>query len=269
MIHPTAIIHPKAQVHESAQVGPYTVIDADVELGPDCVVGPHVYITGKTRIGSGNRFFAGSVIGEAPQDLKYSGALTGVQIGDRNVFREHVTVHRSSKPEEDTVLGSDNFLMANAHVAHNCRLHNHVIMANGSLLGGHAEIYDRAFISGNCLVHQFTRVGTLAMMQGGSGASKDVPPFTIAHNINSLAGLNIIGMRRAGINSADRLEVKRLYHLLFRSPEGGFQKAFARAQGEFSSGIARQVFDFLAGAKRGVCMASPSQTTGTQETGEE
>lgn len=267
MIHPTAIINPKAQVHESVQVGPYAVIDADVELGADCIVGPHVYITGKTRIGSGNRFFAGCVIGEAPQDLKYSGALTGVRIGDRNVFREHVTVHRSTKPEEDTIIGSDNFLMANAHVAHNCRLHNSVIMANGALLGGHAEIFDRAFISGNCLVHQFTRVGTLAMMQGGSAASKDVPPFTIAHHVNTLAGLNVVGMRRAGINSADRLELKKLYHLLYRAPEHGFRHALAATQSKFSSGVAQQVFEFLSGAKRGICMAS-SSIAGTQKTDE-
>ena len=251
------------------RVGPYSVIDADVELGAECVVGPHVYVTGRTRIGSGNRFFAGCVIGEAPQDLKYTGTPTGVLIGDRNVFREHVTVHRSTRPEEDTIVGSDNFLMANAHVAHNCRLHNSVILANGALLGGHAEIYDRAFISGNCMVHQFTRVGTLAMLQGGSGVSKDVPPFTIAHHINSLAGLNVVGMRRAGINSADRLELKKLYRLLYLAPEHGFQNAFAAARGQFSSGVARQVFEFLSGAKRGICMATSSRTPRTPKNASE
>ncbi|MPN29309.1 Acyl-[acyl-carrier-protein]--UDP-N-acetylglucosamine O-acyltransferase [bioreactor metagenome] len=155
------------------------------------------------------------------------------------------------------------------HVAHNCRLHNAVIMANGALLGGHAEIFDRAFISGNCMVHQFTRVGTLALMQGGSAASKDVPPFTITHHINTLAGLDVVGMRRAGINSADRLELKKLYHFLYRAPDHGFRNALAAAQGQFSSGVARQVFEFLSVAKRGICMASSSRATGTQETGED
>ena len=125
-------------------------------------------------------FHAGSVIGDAPQDLKYQDEPTRLRIGDRNVFREHVTVHRSNSLDTETVIGSDNFLMVNAHVGHNCMLGNHVIMANGVLLAGHVEVGDRAFISGNCLVHQFCRIGTLALMQGGAAISQDLPPFTVA-----------------------------------------------------------------------------------------
>ena len=261
MIHPTAIIHPNARLHESVQVGPYAVIDADVELGAECIVGPHVYITGKTRAGSGNRFYAGCVIGEAPQDLKYSGVPTSVRIGDRNVFREHVTVHRATTPEGVTVIGSGNFLMANAHVAHNCHIHDSVILANGALLGGHATVFDKAFISGNCMVHQFTRIGTLALMQGGAGTSKDVPPFTIAHNVNTIAGLNIVGLRRAGVSAAERLELKKLYHRLFRSPHQNFRQALAAAHKDFSSPVAKVMFDFIAQAKRGVCADSAGAQT--------
>ncbi len=238
----------------NVEIGPYVVIDAQVELGPDCRVGPHVYLTGRTTIGAGNRFFAGCVIGEAPQDLKYSGAPTGLRIGERNVFREHVTVHRSAKSGEDTVIGSGNFLMAGAHVAHNCQIHDSVIIANGALLGGHVTVFDRAFISGNCLVHQFTRVGSLALMQGGAGVSKDVPPFTIARQVNTLAGLNTVGLRRAGLAASERLELKQIYHRLFRSPLGGFKAAVAAAEKEFASPSARRLFAFLAEAKRGVCL---------------
>jgi UDP-N-acetylglucosamine acyltransferase len=252
MIHPTAIIHPKAQLHPGVRVGPYAVIDEGVELGADCIVGPHVYLTGVTRIGARNRFHAGSVIGDAPQDLKYAHEPTRLQIGDDNVFREHVTVHRSNKLAEDTVIGSNNFLMANTHIAHNCRLGNHVILANGALLGGHVTVQDRAFISGNCLLHQFVTVGTLAIMQGGAGISKDLPPFTIATGTNSLCGLNIIGLRRAGLNAADRIELKRIYRALFRS---GLNRApaleAARAEAKSVTGIA--LVAFVAESKRGCC----------------
>ncbi len=252
MIHPTAVVHSQAELDSTVEVGPYAVIDQGVRLGAGCIVGPHVYLTGLTTIGENNRFFAGCVIGEAPQDLKYHGEPTGLRIGDRNVFREHVTVHRSTHPGEETVLGSDIFLMANAHVGHNCRLGNAVIMANGTLLGGHVHIADRGFISGNCLVHQFTRVGTLALMQGGSAISKDLPPYTIAMGDNTICGLNTIGLRRAGISSADRTELRRLYQALFRSGLA-LRAALAKAQPEFTGAAARELLNFLGESRRGVC----------------
>ena len=191
MIHATAIIHPNARLDSTVDVGPYAVIDSDVAIGPHCVVGPNVYLTGHTTIGAHNRFHAGCVVGDAPQDLKYQNEPTRLKIGDNNVFREHFTVHRSAKLEGETVIGSDNFLMANSHVAHNCCLGDYVIMANGALLGGHVTVGDRAFISGNCIVHQFVRVGTLALMQGGSAISKDLPPFTVARGDNGICGLKV------------------------------------------------------------------------------
>jgi UDP-N-acetylglucosamine acyltransferase len=255
MIHSTAIIHPKAKLDATVQVGPFAVIDSGVELGANCVVGPHVYLTGETKIGIANRFHAGCVIGDAPQDLKYQNEPTRLRIGDDNVFREHVTVHRSTKPDAETFVGSHNFFMANSHVAHNCAIGDHVILANGALLGGHAVVQDRAFISGNCLVHQFTRVGTLALMQGGAAISMDLPPFTIAQRENEICGLNVIGLRRAGFTAEQRLELKRLYHLLFRGGKN-LREALAEAQKEFASAPARVLLDFIAGAKRGVCADS-------------
>ena len=252
MIHPTAIIHPKAKLDSTVQVGPYAVIDEGVALGAECILGPHVYLTGLTTIGAQNRFHAGCVIGDAPQDLKYDGTPTRLRIGERNVFREHVTVHRSTKADAETIIGSNNFLMANAHVAHNCAVGDHVILANGALLGGYAVVQDRAFISGNCLVHQFCRVGTLAMMQGGSAISMDLPPFTIASRTNDMCGLNVVGLRRAGFKAEQRIELKQVYQLLFRSGKN-LRMAVAEAREKFASAPAKILLDFIAQAKRGVC----------------
>jgi UDP-N-acetylglucosamine acyltransferase len=252
MIHPSAIIHPQAKLNSTVEVGPYAVIDGGVELGANCVVGPHVYLTGETKIGSHNSFHAGCVIGDAPQDLKYKNEPTRVRIGDHNVFREGVTVHRATKTDGETVIGSNNFLMANSHVGHNCELGNHIIIANGAMLGGHATVQDRAFISGNCLVHQFVRVGTLAIMQGGSAISKDLPPFTIARGDNGICGLNAIGLRRAGFTAEQRLELKKLYHALFRGG-GNFRAAIELAQKNFHSAPVKILLEFVANAKRGLC----------------
>jgi UDP-N-acetylglucosamine acyltransferase len=259
MIHPTAIIHPMAHLDFDVEVGPFSVIDQGVTVGPGCVIGPHVHLTGQTVIGKSNRFHTGCVIGDAPQDLKYKGDPTGLRIGDHNVFREHVTVHRSTLVGEETIIGSNNFLMANSHAGHNAQVGNHVIIANGALLAGHASVDDRAFISGNCLVHQFTRVGTLALMQGGSAISKDLPPYTIARGDNGICGLNTIGLRRAGFTGPERLELKRLYHSLFRSGRK-MREAIDDAMKEFTAGPARVLLEFVAAARRGVCADSGART---------
>jgi len=252
MIHPTAIIDAKAELDPTVEVGPYAVIDAHVTLGPGCRVGPHVYITGHTRIGADNRFYAGCVVGEAPQDVKYKDEPTELRVGDNNLVREGATIHRSAREGEATVIGSNNFLMVNSHIAHNVILGDHVILANGALLAGHVEVGDRVFISGNCLVHQFCRVGTLAIMQGGSAISRDLPPYTVARWYNGMCGLNAIGLRRAGLSNEERLELKTLYHHLFRT-EMNLSEALAQARKEFTSAPAKVLLDFVASAKRGVC----------------
>lgn len=252
MIHSTAVIHPKAKLDSTVRVGPYVVIDERVEIGPGCSIGPHVHITGVTTIGAHNAFHAGCVIGDAPQDLKYDGAPTRLRIGDHNVFREHVTANRSTTAGEETLIGSHNFLMQHCHVAHNCAVGNHVIMAGGALLGGHAVVQDRAFISGNCLVHQFTRVGTLSMMQGGAAISKDLPPFTVAREYNGICGLNIVGLRRAGFTAGQRMELKQLYRALFRDGQP-LKAAIAGARLKFQGAASRLLLDFLESSSRGVC----------------
>jgi UDP-N-acetylglucosamine acyltransferase len=261
MIHASAVVHPQARLDPSVEVGPYAVIDASVELGAHCTVGPNVYLTGRTSIGAHNQFHAGCVIGDAPQDLKYKGAPTRLRIGEHNTFREHVTVHRSNSTAEDTVIGSHNFLMAHCHVAHNCQLGDHIIIANGALLAGHVTVQDRAFISGNCFIHQFCRVGTLALMQGGAGISKDLPPYTVARlGGNTLGGLNTVGLRRAGFGAQQRSELKRLYHMLFYA-KGDFAQALAAARVNFTSPEAKVMLDFVGQAKRGVCMAKSAHAS--------
>jgi UDP-N-acetylglucosamine acyltransferase len=252
MIHSTAVIHPRAQLDPTVTVGPYAVIDEAVVIGPNCVIGPHVYITGVTSIGANNRFHAGAVIGDAPQDFTYKGASTQVHIGDNNTFREYVTVHRGTALGHRTSVGSNNLLMAACHVAHDVTVGDHTVLVNGCLLGGHAVVGDRAMISGNCLVHQFVRVGTLTLMQGGAAISKDLPPFTIARGDNGICGLNVIGLRRAGFTSEQRLELRRLYFALFRSGLK-LSTATAKARTEFTSDLANVMLDFVSSSKRGVC----------------
>lgn len=252
MIHPTAVIDPRAEIDPSCDIGPYAIIDAHVVLGAECWVGPHVHVTGHTTIGRGNRFHAGCVIGEAPQDFKYKNEPTRLTIGEGNVFREHVTVHRSNQLAEATTIGSNNLFMVHSHVGHNSAIGNHVVIANGAMLGGHVAVEDRAFISGNCLVHQFTRIGTLALMQGGAGISKDLPPYTVARGDNGICGLNTVGLKRAGFTSEQRLELKRLYHRLFRRADT-LQSALAAVEAEFASATAQKLIQFVRASKRGVC----------------
>jgi len=267
VIHPTAVIHPKARLDSTVVVGPYAVIDEHVTVGAHCTLGPHVYLTGHTTIGVHNRFHAGCVIGDAPQDLKYKGEPTRLRIGDHNLFREHVTVHRSNKLAEDTVIGSHNFLMQHSHVGHNATLGGHVTLAGGAMLAGHVTVGDRAILSGNCLVHQFVRIGPLAMIQGGTAISQDLPPFCIAHGVNSLAGLNIVGLRRAGFTDGQRLELRKLYRLLFRG-SGLLRERIEKARNEFSSEPTRLLIEFVASSKRGVCSRSGRGDDG-EETADE
>jgi len=268
MVHATAVIHPKARIAAGVEIGPYAVIDENVEIETGCEIGPHVYLTGATIIGTNNRIHAGAVIGDLPQDLRFKGGETKVVIGNDNVIREHVTIHRSNKMEEFTQIGSNNLLMAHCHIAHNCVLGNHVIIGGGALIAGHASIADNVFLSGNCLVHQFVRVGRLALMQGSAGISKDLPPFTIAQKGNELGGLNTIGLRRAGFSNEERLELRRLYHALFRS-RLKLRDALEKAQAEFTSPNARVLLDFMASGKRGFCAGRSVSPRAADIAGEE
>src|SRR5437867_2966371 len=192
-VHPTAIIEPAVRLAADVAVGPYAVLEGTIELGPGCVVKPHAHLIGPLIIGPNNTICSGAVIGERPQHLKYDGPTTGIVIGGGNVFREHVTVH-SGSTEAGTRIGDQNYLMVSSHVAHDCTVGHRCIFANGALLGGHCEVSDAAFLSGNSAVHQFSRVGRLSMMSGGATTTKDVPPFLMQEGRNRVVGVNVVGM---------------------------------------------------------------------------
>jgi UDP-N-acetylglucosamine acyltransferase len=215
-IHPTAIISPEAELADDVVIGPYVVIEGAVRIGPGCVLRPHVHLCGPLAMGRGNKVFAGSVLGERPQHVNYRDEATGVEIGDHNIFRENVTVHRGTTHSWMTRIGNRNFFMAGSHVAHDCQVGNRCIFANGALLGGHCVIEDNVFLSGNSAVHQFARVGRLALLSGASASTKDIPPFIIQQRIDVVVGVNVVGMRRAAI-SRDQIDaVRQAYHILYR-----------------------------------------------------
>jgi len=253
-IHPTAIVDSRAEIDASAEIGPYVVIDGPVRIGPGTRLLAHVTVVGDTVLGAENVLYPGVHIGHEPQDLAYRGAPTGVRIGHRNVLREGVVVHRGTQPGTCTEVGSDVFLMSNAHVAHNCRVENHVILASGALLGGHVHLGERAFISGNCVVHQFVRVGRLAILRGLSRTSRDVPPFALMDNTHEVHGINRVGLRRAGFDAARIRAVARAFRTLFRVRQN-LHDAVARVEEELG-GVPEvaEVLAFIRASKRGVAM---------------
>jgi UDP-N-acetylglucosamine acyltransferase len=253
MIHPTAVVDPGADVAADCQVGPLTYIEAGARIGAGCVIGPHVTIFGCTTLGDRCTVHAGAVLGDLPQDLGYAGASSRVEVGADCVIREGVTIHRGTEDGTVTRTGTDCFLMANSHLAHNVVLGDRVILANGVLLGGHVRVDDGAFISGNTVVHQFIRIGRVAMLGGGAALTQDVLPFCMTTTCarNSLAGLNVVGMRRAGLSPAERSEVKRLHKLIFRS--GLNMPQALAALDEDGQALASEMASFIRGAKKGIC----------------
>ncbi len=254
-VHSSAVIDPRAQLAEDVFIGPGAVIVGDVVLGPGCRVEAHAILTGRVMCGARNTFGYGAVIGAPPQDLGWTPDIEStVVIGDDNVFREYVTIHRGSKDGSTTTVGDGNYLMCGAHLGHDVRLGNKIVIANNCLLAGHVQVGDGAFLGGGSVVHQYVRIGRLAILQGMSGVGMDVPPFTTAAEINRVAGLNTIGMRRAGFSSEQRHGVKRAFDHLYRS-RWNISQALERAKAIPDwTAEAREFFEFVAAAKkRGVC----------------
>jgi UDP-N-acetylglucosamine acyltransferase len=253
-IHPTALVDLGAQIGAGAEIGPFSVIGPQAAIGEGTIVQSHVVIEGEAAIGSGNFIGHGAVIGAPPQDVSFSSERkTRVEIGNENVIREYCTIHRGSAEGSATNIGDNNFLMAGAHIGHNCTIGNSVIVANNCLLGGHVCVDNGAFLGGGGVFHQYMRIGRLALTQGASGFSKDIPPFVIAAEINYVFGLNMIGLRRAGFSLRDRDEIKAAFKLLYNSGLNISQALDKAAAMEFGT-AAREFFDFVANAKkRGIC----------------
>ena len=214
-IHPTSVVGPDVELAAGVDIGPLCMLDGKIRVGARTRLIGHVTILGITELGADNVLHPGAVIGDEPQDLTYTGVARSVKIGDRNVFREYTTVHRGSEHGDVTIMGDDNFMMQNAHVAHDCRVGNSTIIAGGALLAGWVELGDRALVSGNCVVHQYTRIGRLAMMRGLSRTSRDVPPFCIMDGTHTLRGINLVGLKRAGIPSKSIHALRHAFTTLF------------------------------------------------------
>jgi UDP-N-acetylglucosamine acyltransferase len=254
MIHPTAVIHPDAQLGTDVIVGPYAVIEGAANIGDRCEIQAHAVIGAHVEMGSDNVIGYGAVIGGDPQDFAFKPEIRSqVRIGNGNKIREYATIHRGTHEGTATVVGDQCFLMAGAHLAHNVVLGSNVIIANNSLLGGHVHVGDRVFIGGGCVFHQFVRVGRLVICQGLSAFSKDVPPFTTAAERNGVAGLNVVGLRRAGFSTTQRAAIKEAFALLYRRGLNTTQALAATRELKLGA-EAREFFDFVhAAKKRGVC----------------
>jgi UDP-N-acetylglucosamine acyltransferase len=252
-IHPTALIDPKATLGSNIEVGAFSIIGAEVSIGDDSIVGSHVVLEGSVHIARGNNIGHGTLIGGWPQDLSFKPATqSGVRIGEDNVIREHCTIHRGTAEGTTTEIGAGNFLMAGAHVGHNCTIGNGVIIANNCLLAGYVRIDDGAFLGGGSVFHQFTHVGRLVITQGSSGFGKAIPPFLIAGQVNRAFGVNAVGLRRAGFSSEERAEANRAFKLLYRSGLNTRQAIEQSAASDFGP-LGREFFAFVAGAsKRGI-----------------
>lgn len=216
-IHPTAVVHPKAQIGDACEIGPYCVIGEHVVLGPACRLHSHVVIDGHTVLGRENQIFPFASIGLQTQDLKWKGGITRTQVGDRNTFREYVTINSATSDGETTIVGSDNHILAYSHLAHNVNIGNHVIMSNVGTLAGHVTVEDHAVIGGVVAIHQFCRIGKMSMIGGCSKVVQDVPPFMLADgNPAQTRTINKVGLERRGISEESQTALKQAYKILFR-----------------------------------------------------
>ncbi len=217
-IHPLAVVSPQAQIGQDVRIAPFAIVEDDVVIGDGCTLAGHAVIKSGSRLGPGNTICESAVIGGPPQHVHCPQTVGGVEIGAGNTLREFVTVHRAMKPGTDTTIGDHCYLMAGAHLAHDCRLGNHIIMANNSLLAGHVTVGDRAFVSGAVAVHQFCRIGQMAMVGGHARVVRDVPPYvTIDGTTGEVVGLNLIGLKRNGFNQEHIAVLKAAYRVIYRS----------------------------------------------------
>lgn len=254
MIHPTAIIDSSAILGSNVKIGPYSIIDKGVEIHDGCEIGPHVVIRGDTTIGKETRIFQFSSIGEEPQDKKYAGEETRLEIGERNVIRESCTINRGTTQDQGvTRIGNDNWIMAYVHVAHDCIVGNNTILANNTSLAGHVTVGDFSILGGFTLVHQFCHIGAHSFSAMGSAIPKDVPPFVmVAGNSAKAHGLNSEGLKRRGFTSEEIKNIKEAYRIIYRSGNTMQQaKEILSSLSEKSSGV-QMMLDFLNQVTRGI-----------------
>lgn len=252
-IAPTARVHRDASIGAGCRVGEFCVIEADVTIGVRCLIEPYVYVKRWTTLGEENEISAGTVLGTDPLDKNFGGERSYLTIGNRNKIREHYTISRGTQPESETRIGDRNYIMTSGHIAHNCKLGDDIVVASCALVAGYVEIESQAFLSGGVVVHQFSRIGRLAMVGGNTRVNSDLPPFFLYSDFNVAArGINSVGLKRAGFSREEISRVKKVYVLLYRSGLTQ-EQALQRIAKEIPGDHAQQVIEFVRRSKRGIC----------------
>ena len=249
----TARVNPEAVIGPGVRIGEYCVIESDVCIGPNCMLEPYVYIKRWTSMGEQNTISAGAVLGTDPLDKGFTGERSYLRIGNRNTIREHYTISRGTAPESVTEIGDDNYIMTSGHIAHNCKIGNQTVIASCALIAGYVDVEDQAFISGGVVVHQYSRIGRLAMIAGNTRVNSDAPPFFLyaGHDV-AAKGLNLVGLKRAGFTPGAISALKKAYLTLYRS-RLKLQDALAKIEAEIATDEARQLVAFIRASHRGIC----------------
>jgi len=252
-VAPTARVHPGAVICPGVVIGDFVIVEEDVVVGPGTRLEPYVYVKRWTTLGERNQISAGSVLGTDPLDKGFTGARSYLKIGNGNIIREHYTISRGTAPESETVIGDENYIMTSGHIAHNCRIGNRTTIASCALVAGYVEVEDQAFISGGVVIHQFSRIGRLVMVGGNTRVNSDLPPYFLYTDFNVAAhGLNLVGLKRAGLTGDDIRALKAAYRLLYRSGLK-LEDALQRIEAETPTEHTRHLASFIRASKRGIC----------------
>jgi len=263
-VDPSAQVASTARVHSDAVIGPgaiigeFAIVEPDVTIGAGSRLEPYVYVKRWTTLGDNNQISSGTVLGTDPLDKGFTGARSYLRIGHGNVIREHYTISRGTAPESETVIGDENYIMTSGHIAHNCRIGNRTVIASCALVAGYVEVEDQAFISGGVVIHQYSKVGRLAMVGGNTRVNSDLPPYFLYTDFNVAAhGLNLVGLKRAGFTLKDVKALKTAYRLLYRSGLK-LEEALARIESDVPTEHTRHLVSFIRSSKRGICRPVPS-----------
>jgi len=249
----TATVHPEAVIGAGVVIADYAIVEQDVVIGDGCQLEPHVYVKRWTTLGARNKISAGTVLGTDPLDKNFSGARSYLIIGNDNVIREHYTISRGTAPESETIIGDSNYIMTSGHIAHNCVIGSRTVIASCALIAGYVEVEDQAFISGGVVVHQYSKIGRLAMIGGNTRVNLDVPPYFLYTDFNvTPCGLNLVGLKRAGFTHSDVQALKTAYKLLYRSGLK-LEDALTQIEAVVPTEHTQHLVEFIRSSKRGIC----------------
>jgi UDP-N-acetylglucosamine acyltransferase len=251
-VSPTARVDSQAMIGPGTRIGEFCVIEADATIGAACFIEPYVYVKRWTRLGDENAISAGTVLGTDPLDKNFTGERSYLCIGNRNKIREHYTISRGTQPESETRIGDDNYIMTSGHIAHNCKLGDGIVIASCALIAGYVEIENQAFISGGVVVHQYSKIGRLAMVGGNSRVNSDLPPFFLYSEFNATPkGVNLVGLKRAGFSPADIAAIKKIYRIFYRSGLK-LEDALKRIEEEYPYEYSQHLVNFVRRSERGI-----------------